>query len=176
MYHILNQQEVNPWFLLNLEKHVFSNPAWSAMTKEHLKPGNYLERLDTDLSEWIELSVAAILQNLEEIKDLMSGMVKKKMNYDKLTIRQKNNLNYWLDYGFYLHKPKLSKLTSRQHEIILLLLRYGHLSNKDLVPIFKVDRKTIQRDFNELLSLQMVEQRGAGRGLEYYLDFKVYLN
>jgi predicted HTH transcriptional regulator len=112
---------------------------------------------------------------LAAIRNAITDCVRQQLDYISLTPRQKNSLNFWLEKAFYIHKGKLELLSSRQHEMMLLIAKYGTLSNKELVPVFMVDRKTIQRDFNTLLDLKLLEQRGGGRGLKYYINMRVNL-
>ncbi|MGZ5304077.1 MAG: DeoR family transcriptional regulator, partial [Bacteroidia bacterium] len=171
--HILNHGKSGLSGLLNLEKHVFFNAKYLVQTAHLFGEQNYLERLDTDLTAYLEICLKRLRKNIQEAKETLINAVKQEFEYATLAPRQKNAVNFWLEKGFFMHKEKLKSLTPRQHDIMTLMARYSYVATKDLVPVFQLDRKTIQRDFNTLLELGLVEQRGGGRAIRYHLDFKV---
>ena len=63
--------------------------------------------------------------------------------------------------------------TLNQISVNINTIQLPVLPIKDLVPVFMVDRKTIQRDFNTLLDLKLLDQRGGGRALKYYINLRV---
>jgi Fic family protein len=172
--YLIEQQDMNYYGLLNLEKHIFYHKGYQLRTSDLFSEQNLGERLDTDLTGYIDACLRGFMANLAEIKTTIIKQVRTMLNYEKLNSRQKNNMNFWLEKGFFRHHPKLKMITERQHEVLMLLARYVSLATKDLVPVFKVDRKTIQRDFTELMEHGIVESRGSGRNLRYYLDFRTY--
>lgn len=111
-----------------------------------------------------------------QLRKWLIAEVKKKFQYYQLSHLQQNSISYWLEILFFKHYAKLQKLSKRQQEIINLVALGGNIANKDLTFIFKVDRKTIQRDFNELLEKGIVELRGEGRNLRYCLNYRMYLS
>jgi Fic family protein len=174
-HHILASAKIALSGLLNLEKHIFFNPTYLVQTAHLFGEQNYLERLDTDLSAYLETCINRLRKNVREAQETLINVVKQEFEYDTLKPRQKNAINFWLEKGFFIHKEKLKTLTPRQHDIMTLMARYSYVATKDLVPVFQLDRKTIQRDFNTLLEMGLVEQRGAGRALRYHMDFKIML-
>ncbi len=172
-HHILHHAKMPLFGLLNLEKHIFFNPNYLVQTAHLFGEQNYLERLDTDLTTYLEICTNKLRKNILEAKNTLINVVKQEFEYETLKPRQKNAVNFWLEKGFFMHKEKLKNLTPRQHDIMTIMAQYSYVATKDLVPVFQLDRKTIQRDFNTLLELGLVEQRGGGRAIRYHLDFKV---
>lgn len=171
---LLNHGKTGFFGLLNLEKHIFFNEKYLVQTAHLFGERNYLERLDTNLTTYLEICVKRLQKNILEAKETLINVVKQQeFEYDTLAPRQKNAVNFWLEKGFFMHKEKLKTLTPRQHDIMTIMARYSYVATKDIVPVFQLDRKTIQRDFNILLELGLVEQRGGGRNIRYHLDFKV---
>ncbi len=172
---ILSSSNYDFFNALNLEKYVFMDKEVVAAFGRLMLVEDFHQRLHADLTEYIHACMEGFLNAIKQIKEAVMQVVREQMDYTSLTPRQKNSLNFWLEKGFFMHKDKLDELTPRQHEIMLLIAKYGSLSNKDLVPVFMVDRKTIQRDFNTLFDLKLLDQRGGGRALKYYLNLRVEL-
>jgi hypothetical protein len=162
--------------LLNLEEHVFFDEKFRQKASQLFAGRNYLELLDADLTNYLEACIHRYQAHLEEVKQVVIGVVKELFGYPDFTPRQKNVLNFWLNKGFFLQHEKLHELTPRQHDIMMLLVKYGSVTNKDLVPIFQVDRKTLQRDFTTIVDLGLAEQRGMGRAVRYFVDFRIPLS
>jgi Fic family protein len=160
---------------LNLEKYVFRDKNFILVNQGLSALESYEDKLNADLSSYVEYCVYGYKNNIREIRQSVTGVVREQLDYQSLTPRQKNTLNFWLEKAFFIHKDKLDQLSPRQHEMMLLIAKYGSLSNKELVPVFMVDRKTIQRDFNVLLDMKLLEQRGGGRALKYYINLRVPL-
>jgi Fic family protein len=161
--------------LVNIEKHVLRDKKFMTISKKFHELPDYKDRLAADLNEYTDAFISGYRQSIKAIRQSATDCVREQLDYKNLTPRQKNSLNFWLEKAFFLHREKLGQLSPRQHEMMLLIAKYGSLSNKDLVPVFMVDRKTIQRDFNALLDLKLLDQRGGGRALKYYINLRVDL-
>ena len=162
--------------MINLEKHLYYNKRFHLQTAELLHSLNYHQRINTAPTAWLVYCMEAFRHNVQELRHASIGLVKEQLNYQSLSPRQKNVMNFWLEKAFPIHKNKLNNLSLRQQEIVQILVRSGNVANKELATLFSVDRKTIQRDFNELVQLGIADQRGLGRNLKYYLDFRIYLS
>lgn len=173
--HLLQREGYGLAGMLNLEKYLFFHKKYELETAELFGEMPFEAALSADLTSFLDTCIHCYRDNMQAARKRITEEVKKLMGYHNLVPRQKNNLNFWLEKGFYMHRKKLPELSDRQQEIMLLLARYGSLANKELVPVFRVDRKTIQRDFNELLEKGLVEIRGAGRNFRYHLDFRVHI-
>jgi Fic family protein len=173
--HILLTDDLDFFGLLDIEKHLFLDKEFASVALDPWTGQHYSEKLETDLQSYLKFCMTAFLIALAVVRQFLINKVKEQLGYDTLSPREKNSLNFWLEKAFFMYKDRLKSLTPRQHEIMLLIAKYGSLSNKELVPVFQVDRKTIQRDFNTLEELGLLEQRGAGRSLKYYLDFRINL-
>ena len=90
-----------------------------------------------------------------------------KLEYDDLLPRQKNMVNFFFDVGYRLEAPKVSSINRRQQDIINHIYAYHSASTKDLSLLHKVNRKTIQRDINELLFFNLIRPIGKGSSLRY---------
>ncbi len=170
---ILASDKLDMLNTLNLDKYVFRDKNFVEVFKKLTDTEDYYLKLSPDLSEYLEICIKGFLNNISASRNGANDCVRTQLDFASLTPRQKNSLNFWLEKAFYIHKDKLDELTPRQHEMMLLIAKYGSLSNKELVPVFMVERKTIQRDFNTLLELKLLDQRGGGRGLRYYINMRV---
>lgn len=172
---ILATEKLDFFNTLNLEQFVFRAKDFLDISNLLAGSEDFSERMAKDLTPYLEACLSGFRNNISAIRNAITDCVRQQLDYISLSPRQKNSLNFWLEKAFYIHKEKLALLTPRQHEIMLLIAKYGTLRNKELVPVFMVDRKTIQRDFNTLLDLKLLEQRGGGRGLKYYINMRVSL-
>ena len=172
---ILSSEKLDMLNTLNLDKYVFRDKEFIEVSKKLTDTEDYFQKLGSDLSEYLEICMKGFRTNIIASRSGATDCVRGQLDYASLTPRQKNSLNFWLEKAFYIHKDKLDELSPRQHEMMLLIAKYGSLSNKDLVPVFQVERKTIQRDFNTLLELKLLDQRGGGRGLRYYINMRVVI-
>lgn len=170
---MLDKEKQDPFHLVNLPGYFFMNRKLLDENKSLSSEDGYAARLEIDLTEYLEAWAKYYLAEIESVRKLFIDKAKELLEYDTLTPRQKNSLNFWLEKAFFLNKDKLKQLSTRQHEIMLLIAKYGCLAVKELVPVFQVDRKSIQDDFNLLHSLALVDLRGAGPSLKYYLDFRI---
>lgn len=175
-HYFLKQSKYSLLGLLNLEEHVFMHEKFREQMAPLFTEPNYQELLDKDLTSYLEVCINQFHAHLQEIREVIIGVVKELFGYPDFTPRQKNVLNFWLNKGFFLQHQKLHELTPRQHDIMMLLVKYGSVTNKDLVPIFQVDRKTLQRDFTTIVDLGLAEQRGMGRAVRYFVDFRIPLS
>src|SRR5690606_12935187 len=94
------------------------------------------------------------------------------IEFEDLTPRQRNMVNFFFDEGFLFEKQDISQLNERQQKIMDLVYENHLVSTKDLSLIFRCNRKTIQRDFNELQETQLVRQMGNGADLRYTVNIK----
>jgi Fic family protein len=172
---ILVSEKLDFFNTLNPEQYVFRDKTVIKVYTGLAEKDNFEDRLNADPESYITACIHGFMNNIKAVRTAITDTVREQLDYQSLTPRQKNSLNFWLEKAFFIHKDKLDQLTPRQHEIMLLIAKYGSLSNKELVPVFMVDRKTIQRDFNALLDLKLLDQRGGGRALKYYINLRVSL-
>jgi Fic family protein len=170
---VLDKEKQDPFNLMNLPGCLFLNKKFLDEIRPYVQGEGYEARLEMDLTDYLESWAKCYLSEIAGVRKLFIDKAKELLEYDTLTPRQKNSLNFWLEKAFFLNKDKLKELSTRQHEIMLLIAKYGCLAVKELVPVFQVDRKSIQDDFNLLHSLALVDLRGAGPSLKYYLDFRI---
>jgi DeoR/GlpR family transcriptional regulator of sugar metabolism len=79
-------------------------------------------------------------------------------------------MNYVFERGYKLKEIDDSILNKRQKLIMYIIQHRGFISTKELVNEFDCNRKTIQRDFQLLLDLNLVKSIGAGAGLRYSIN------
>lgn len=166
-YYMLQREQYGFYGLLRLEKFVFHSKKLMMYEANHFDNKNYLDRLSLDLTSFLQICLQGFHQNLESVKNIFLKAVKDETGFASLGARQKNLINFWLEKGFKLHKEKLAALNERQKDVLFQILKNGSVSTSDLVPLYNVDRKTIQRDFGVLTELGIVEIKGGGRSLRY---------
>jgi len=170
-YAILKQENLHFNFLLSLEEYVFGSAGFIAYSYLY-EQESFQKKMERDLTGYLTICLQSMLQNVEAIeKEYFIIAAKEQLDYDTLPPRSKNFINFWLKKGFYQNYETIFNLSARQHEILVHLLKNGGISTKDLSTIFEVDRKTIQRDFSQLIDFNIIGQKGAGRGIKYYICF-----
>ncbi len=125
-----------------------------------------------DLSNLLSLAMNIHLQAMREANTNLRDLYQDMIEYEDMTPRQRNMVNFFFDEGFLLQKPDTASLNERQQKIIDLIYENHFVSTKDLSLIFRCNRKTIQRDFTELLDMGLVRQMGNGAALRYTVSLK----
>ncbi|MDX5321391.1 MAG: DeoR family transcriptional regulator, partial [Bacteroidota bacterium] len=128
--------------------------------------------LNSDLTQFLNQCLEIHCAALQEANSHLRELYQDQIEYEDFTPRQRNMVNYFFDEGYKINKPETSHLNERQQKIIDLIFENHFSSTKDLSLIFRVNRKTIQRDFTELLDMGMVRQMGNGAALRYTVHIK----
>ncbi len=113
---------------------------------------------------------SAAIQRLN--RDLLQ-VYQSELEFDEYTPKQRNMVNFFFDEG-YLHIPDLERLglSDRLEEIMAHIYKEHFTSTKDMSLYFRCNRKTIQRDFNELLDKGLVRAMGKGAALRYTVSLE----
>jgi len=122
------------------------------------------------LNEQISFGLKLHANQLTRLHQLLQTYFRKQVDYDKLTSRQKNIMNFVFERGYKLKEIDDSILNKRQKLIMYIIQHRGFVSTKELVSEFECNRKTIQRDFMHLLDLNLVKVIGQGSALKYSLN------
>ncbi len=125
---------------------------------------------DQHLNEQIAFGLKLHANQLTRMYQLLQSYFRKQVDYDKLTPRQKNIMNFVFERGYKLKEIDDSILNKRQKLIMYIIQHRGFVSTKELVSEFECNRKTIQRDFTHLLELNLVKVIGQGSALKYSLN------
>ncbi|MBI1221945.1 MAG: DeoR family transcriptional regulator [Bacteroidetes bacterium] len=128
--------------------------------------------LKSDLSNLINFGMDIHWNAITDANLLLREIYQDQIEYEDYTPRQRNMVNFFFDQGLRIQKPDTSHLNERQQKIIDLIFENHFSSTKDLSLIFRCNRKTIQRDFTELLDMGMVRQMGNGAALRYTVTIK----
>ena len=74
-----------------------------------------------------------------------------------------------LNVVFEIPSDKLSRLTTRQKEILKYILDHARITSEECTREFGITRQTANQDFRRLMDLELIEQRGSGRATHYVL-------
>lgn len=127
--------------------------------------------LHQDIDNFIEQSIKLTIKNINWIKELLANRYLSEIEYDELKPIQKNSINYFIDKGFQQCYDIITQLSERQQTIIKQIALNQSITTKELVHLHRCDRKTIQRDFTELIKLNIVNAIGKTKTLRYKLNF-----
>jgi Fic family protein len=130
------------------------------------------EEANTDLQQQVEFGMQMYSNQLNRLKLLLRSYFRKQIDFDKHTPRLKNIMNYVFERGFKLKEIDDSVLNKRQKLIMYVIQQKGFIATKELIDEFGCNRKTIQRDFNALLELNLVKVVGQGAGLKYAVNIQ----
>lgn len=131
---------------------------------------------EVHLNEQIAFGLKLHANQLTRLYQLLQTYFRKQVDYDKLTSRQKNIMNFVFERGYKLKEIDDSILNKRQKLIMYIIQHRGFVSTKELVTEFDCNRKTIQRDFVHLLDLNLVKVIGQGSALKYSLNLDNHKN
>lgn len=165
-YSYLKQHNMHLYGMLALEEMLLKYKA------EYDRLINLIEKEDV-LGEFMQFGVAVHSKTLKITEQRIKHLYRTDINYKKLAPWQRNLSNYLFSKGFDMKLAGNSaELNARQSEILQIILKDGFVSTKDMVEKFECNRKTIQRDFAELLEANLVRAIGKGSALRYGLSLK----
>lgn len=171
-YLYLKSQGLDALGLLGMNMAILPHQAMYKRAVDQFKFKVTADLLQSDMNNLVQLGLDIHLQALQNANLNLREQYQEAIEYEDLTPRQRNMVNYFFDEGFHLTKPETSHLNERQQKIIELIYENHFSSTKDLSLIFRCNRKTIQRDFTELLDMGMVRQMGNGAALRYTVHIK----
>lgn len=110
-------------------------------------------------------------RHFQRINKRLKEIFRGSWNYEFLSPRSRNKLNYLFEmYASRGELNKMEELNDRQRKIFYKSIYEDELTNKELWIEFRCERKTIQRDFQKLLSLGLLRQTGKGAQVRYIFD------
>lgn len=160
-------------------EHLFFNTAWLNRQQQYKRVADQLKFKDTqqfmesDMSGMLNFAIEAMLESLESANIRLRTLYQEKIEFDEFTPRQRNMVNYFFDEGFRLRMPK-GKVQQNDRHVQIMEFIYEHhfASTKDLSLIYRLNRKTIQRDFTELQDMGLVRSMGNGAALRYTVPIR----
>jgi Fic family protein len=142
----------------------------------YIHKNDYLTLVDSDhncsLQEQIIFAISRYQSHLHRIKLLLRNYFRKQVEFDKHNARLKNVMNYVFERGFRLREMDDAVLNKRQKLIMYIIQHKGFIATKELINEFDCNRKTIQRDFNDLLDQNLVKVIGQGAGVKYAVNIQ----
>ncbi len=130
------------------------------------------EEASNDLDRQIHFGMQMYAAQLQRLKLLMRNYFRKQIDFEKHNARLKNIMNYVFERGFRLKELDETILNKRQRLMIYIIQHKGFIATKELSDEFECNRKTIQRDFNALVDLNLVKVVGQGAGLKYAVNIQ----
>ncbi len=161
----LKKHKMDMFGLMSLEHEIYINKmAYDQIVNKAIQGE------ENGLNEQIAFGLQLQQIQLGRLKDLFRSYFRNQIDFEKLNPRQKNIMNYVFERGYKLKEIDESILNKRQKLIMYIIQHRGFISTKELVNEFDCNRKTIQRDFQLLLDLNLVTSIGAGAGLRYCIN------
>lgn len=158
--------------LLSLNMAILPHQAMYKRAVDQFKFKDTKDLLQSDLSHMVQLGLDIHEHALQAANLNLRELYQDQIDYEDLTPRQRNMVNFFFDEGLTLSRPETAHLNERQQKIIELIYENHFSSTKDLSLIFRCNRKTIQRDFTELLDMGLVRQMGNGAALRYTVHIR----
>jgi hypothetical protein len=126
----------------------------------------------SDMSSLFNFGLEVQEAAVQSANRLIRELYHRQVEFEDLSPRQRNMVNFFFDEGFRMEKPDTKGLNERQEKILEIVYERHSVSTKDLSLIFRCNRKTIQRDFYELLEMGLVRQMGSGAALRYTVQIR----
>lgn len=168
--HLMSRAFPNvPWFF---EKFIFESWESHRGTTENPMFGQLLEsRKKQNLTSFVQQVLELTSRNLNWVKEMVSSTYLEEKSKFLGSPKQKNSLNFLMDKGFKLNHGHISQLNPRQQRILEQVALNRDVNTKTLVQLFRCDRKTIQRDFAELMEFDLIKQEGKTKTVRYLINF-----
>lgn len=170
---LLNKYGYGMGGLLTFEKYVLLD--WNthkSIKLNSLFPVSAKERLDADLTAFLENCTTILLESFIEIEENLITSLKDSINYKALKPIQKNSFNYLIKMGFPKYYDAIGQLNERQQAILRDVAFSREVTTKTMVMKYRCDRKTIQRDFADMMDIGIMSQEGKTKTIIYHLSFK----
>lgn len=155
-----------------LEKYLFNQlEAHESSKFSTLFETGFEERLENDITPFLETAGREGEENLNQIEAWIRQTSIESAGDQIKNPLSRNSFNYFLESGF-IHKYRdLTQLTDRQKGILLNIVQNRDVSTKSMSMEYRCDRKTIQRDFQELLNRDLICVEGKTKTIRYRLNF-----
>lgn len=158
--------------LMGFEKHMLRD--WNthkSIKLNSLFPVSAAERMQADLTAFFENCYTIINESYAEVEEDLIDALKQSVSYQKLKPIQRNSFNYFFEMGFKKHYQGIVKLNERQQAILRDVVFNRNVTTKQMVMKYRCDRKTIQRDFADLMEVGIVAFEGKTKTVNYHLSF-----
>ncbi len=136
-----------------------------------LFPLNPKERLEEDQTAFFENCFTLLIDSFAETEELLIENLKKSIKYSELPPIAKNSFNYFFEMGFKKHYKSILALNDRQQAILRDVVFGRNVTTKQMVMKYRCDRKTVQRDFADLMEIGIVSFEGKTKTVNYHLSF-----
>ena len=136
-----------------------------------LFPVNSKERLEADVTAFFENCAGLCIDTLTDLEDLLLDELKLAVGYGDMNPHKKNSFNYLFNHGFKLHYGAIDTLNDRQRSILRDVTLNRDVTTKKMVMEYRCDRKTIQRDFADMMDMGIIAQEGKTKTIIYHLSF-----
>lgn len=166
-YFWLAKQKANLHGLLSIEHELYNH---KNEYQHFLGETRDLENTAFTEQQQLDFGMMLFANQLDRLKTLLRSYFRQQVEFEKLNPRQKNIMNYVFERGYKLKEFDDAVLNQRQKLIMYIIQHKGFISTKELVTEFDCNRKTIQRDFNTLVELNLVKVIGKGAGLRYAVN------
>lgn len=125
-----------------------------------------IKKYPTKINEAIIWGENLYQSHLKFLFNKVKSYLCKRADFDRLTPAQR------IAVLKVIYKPEIcagndQNLNDRQKELLQILYSRGVIQTKELFDAFDVNRKTLQRDFTELIHFGLVSITGEGRGVKY---------
>jgi Fic family protein len=167
----LQKHNCNLEGLLQPERELYQNK----QTYFKLYLGKYKENgveKAVTLRECLDFGMQMFSNQLKQVEARIKAHFRELHEFNETSSRQKNVLNFVFENGCDFTYTGFEKLSKRQEAIMHLMYKNAFLCTKELSVKFNCNRKTIQRDFSELLGRNMVSILGNGSALKYSVNIK----
>lgn len=111
-------------------------------------------------------------QAMKQLNLALRETYRMNINWSEFNPVQRNLHNWYFDKGYAISNNLKAEWNERQLTIIKFLFSKRTISTRELYGLFNCNRKTIQRDFKELMDSGMVYQERQGSALCYCLNLK----
>lgn len=139
---------------------------------EQLRLKRWDDFMRSDLTSLLNFGIEVHLEAIEKANEQVKEIYHEQIEFEDLPSRQRNMANYFFEEGFKQEKPEVRNLNERQQKIMEWIYKERCVSTKDLSLNFRCNRKTIQRDFAELMDMHLVRALGNGAALRYTVNIR----
>lgn len=175
---LVRNQLMNHWdygfnSIAVFEKYLFKD--WSthqSVKFNSLFPLNYSDRMDTDVTAFFENCAGLSAESMTQVEEAILKQLKIDVGYNKLSPIKKNSFNYFFELGLPKHYKEIGGLHDRQKSILKDVIFNRSVTTKQMVMKYRCDRKTIQRDFSDLMEVGIVIQEGKTKTINYHPSFR----
>lgn len=132
---------------------------------------NHTDRLEGDITAFLENCASIYNESMSEVEDAIIKQLKLDVGYEEFSPLKKNSFNYFFELGLPTHFKAIGDLPERQKSILKDVMFNRSVTTKQMVMKYRCDRKTIQRDFSDLMEVGVIVQEGKTKTINYHPSF-----